>query len=131
MDLKIYKRYPHFIIVGFIGLALNYTLTFIFTEVFLLWYLFSFILATLITWTFNFYFNSRYTFKGHARPDLFKSYINYLQVYSLLGLVAFGLAYVLTSIIGLYYLLSIFIVTLVMSLITFMFNKKIVFKYRD
>jgi putative flippase GtrA len=126
-----FKRYPHFIMIGLSGFLINIFLTFFFTEFFHLWYLLSYIMAALFSWAFNFYMNSRFTFRGHHTEHNLKRYIFYLQTYSLMGLSSLAFVYILTSIVGLYYLLSILIASAVMSLATFVFNKKVIFKYFD
>ena len=129
--IRKFKRYPHFIMIGLTGFVINLVLTAVFTEFFDLWYLLSYIMAALLSWVFNFYMNSRFTFRGHNSEHSLKRYIFYLQTYGMMGLASLALVYILTSIAGMYYLLSIFIVSAIMSLATFVFNKKVVFKYFD
>ena len=126
-----FKRYPHFIMIGLTGFLINLLLTFVFTEFFHLWYLLSYIMGALLSWVFSFYMNSHFTFRGHNSEHNFKRYIFYLQTYGLMGLASLAFVYILTSIFGVYYLLSILIASSVMSLATFVFNKKVVFKYFD
>jgi len=127
--IRKFKRYPHFVAIGMSGFLINLFLTFFFTEFFHLWYLFSYILAALLSWVFNFYMNSNFTFRGHHSEHNLKRYLFYLQTYSLIGLASLSFVYLLTSIVGMHYLMSIFVSSAIMSLATFVFNKKVIFKY--
>lgn len=126
--IKKFGKYLHFIIIGASGTVLVFIMTFILTEHVHLWYLFSYIISTLCGWTYNFIMNSKFTFQGHNTDNLLKRYIFYIQGYILLSLVSFSAVYVLTSILYLHYLISMSIITITMSIITFNFNRKFIFQ---
>ncbi|RJQ34072.1 GtrA family protein [Candidatus Parcubacteria bacterium] len=129
--VKKFNRFPYFIIVGAIGFFINFFITLVFTEFFHLWYMFSYIFGSLCSWIFNFVMNSKVTFKGHNIKHTIKKYFFYIEIYGIIGLGSLAIMYILTSVIGVHYLLSIVIVAVTNSLATYSFNKKIIFKYDD
>lgn len=60
-----------------------------------------------------------------------KKYLFYIQIYGVIGLGSLAIMYVLTSVVGVHYLMSIIIVAVINSLATYSFNRKIIFKYDD
>lgn len=128
---KKFNRFPHFIVIGTIGFFINFFITLIFTEFFHLWYLFSYITGSIVSWVFNFAMNSKITFRGHEMTHTIKKYLFYIQIYGVIGLGSLAIMYILTSVLGLHYLMSIVIVAVTNSLATYSFNRKIIFKYHD
>lgn len=124
-----FKQYPWFVIIGVSGLVIVLALTYMLTEFFHIWYLVSYIAATLVAWTVGFFLNSAITFRGHRKDKYFKRYLHFMGVYLVMGLLNFALVYVLTSIIGVYYLFSVILVVFPMSLMTFHVNKRHVFEH--
>lgn len=125
--IKRFGGYPQFVIIGASGTILVFVMTYALTEYLHIWYLLSYIISTLCGWTYNFFMNSRFTFQGHNNDNLIKRYIFYIQGYIFLSLISYSLVYVLTSVLHLYYLISISVVTIFMSIITFKFNRKFIF----
>lgn len=125
--LKHFKRYPYFVIIGVSSSFLIIILTFILTEYLHFWYLLSFIVSAFFSWTYNFIMNAKFTFQNYRSDDIFKKYILYIKGYIFLSLISFGSVYILTSILYFNYLISIFIITIIMSLVTFYFNRKLIF----
>lgn len=122
-----FKHYPYFFIIGGIGYGISIGLTFLFTEYIQLWYLLSFIIAALISLTCSFILNSLFTFRGYLRESHRERYALYIGFYIISALITFALVYILTSILNMYYLISITIVTLASSFITYIVNKKFIF----
>lgn len=125
-----FKRYPHFLIIGGLGYGISIGLTFLFTEYMRLWYLLSFIIAALVSLTVSFMLNSAFTFKGYLRKSHSRRYSLYIGFYAVSALVTFTLVYLLTSVFGIHYLISITAVTLISSFITFIVNKKLIFIHK-
>ena len=66
------KKFLKFALVGGIGSVITISLTFIFTQYFHWWYIFSLIMATLVAMMSNFYMNNYWTFantKSSSAPD--------------------------------------------------------------
>ncbi len=124
-----FKRYPWFFAVGILALILNIIITWIFADILDWWYLISFILATFITWSVSFLSNSILTFRGHKHENLGVAYIKFIAMYSILSIPVFVIVYILTSILGVHYLISVIIINAPVSLLTFMFNKRVIFSY--
>lgn len=125
-----FKHYPYFFIIGGIGYGISIGLTFLFTEYIHLWYLLSYIIAALISLTCSFILNSLFTFKGYLRESHKERYALYIGFYIISALVTFALVYILTSIFNMHYLVSITVVTLVSSFITYVINKKFIFLHQ-
>lgn len=125
-----FRQYPHFLIVGGFGYGVNIGLTFLFTEYVHLWYLLSFIIAACISLTCSFILNSLFTFRGYLRKSHSERYALYTGFYIASALVTFALVYILTSVLGVYYLLSITVVTFVSSFVTFIVNKRFIFLHK-
>lgn len=128
MEYKnLFKNYPLFFIIGGLTYGLNIGLTFLITEYLHLWYLLSYIIAALISLTCSFILNSLFTFRGYLRESHSKRYTLYLGFYIISALTTFALVYILTSIFKLHYLVSITVVTLASSFVTYIVNKKFIF----
>ena len=125
--LKNFRRYPYFVIIGISSSFLIIILTFFLTEYLHFWYLLSFIISAFFAWTYNFIMNAKFTFENYKSDNILKKYILYIKGYILLSFISFGSVYILTSIWFFNYLISISIVTIIMSLVTFYFNRKSIF----
>lgn len=121
-------RYPHFFVVNVAGLLINLLCTALFTEVFGLFYLLSYIIGTLTNWTFNFVGNSYLTFKDHDRSGQGRRYLKFLMLYGAVALLNFTTVYILTSLLGLHYLISIILTSGFYSFLTYALLKNAIFK---
>lgn len=114
-------RYFKFIFGGGLSLILNLMVTYFLTEILLFWHMFSFAIALGLEIIFLFLYHSVFTFKkrGHFGRFviivLFISGLNWLAVY------------LLSVILGIHYIPSIVISALIISILNYFLNKKIVF----
>jgi len=122
-----FKRYPHFFIISFLGFLINILITKFLTDFTGLFYVFSYILGTLGNWTFNFVFHSKVTFSNHNKEKQALRYCQFLVFYGIVAILNFSTVYLLTSIIGIYYLVSIVLVTFIYSFFTFTILRKRIF----
>jgi putative flippase GtrA len=122
-------QFARFLLVGLIGLGVLLAVTYILTTFFSLWYFWSYILGTLISWTSIFFMNSFFTFAGHNKERYATKYVSFLVMYLSAFAVNATIVYTLTSIAGLMYLASITIATAVTTLITFTLSKRHIFTY--
>ncbi len=122
------KQFVKFIIIGGIGLLVNMSVTYVGVQYFGLWYLWSFFLAALVGWTVIFIGNALFTFPEHERNSYIKKYITFIIGYSVMFSVNASIVFFLTSILSIYYLVSIIIGTIITTLLTFTFNKKVIFR---
>ena len=124
-----FRHYPYFFIIGGLTYGINIGLTFLLTEYIHLWYLLSFIIAALISLSCSFILNSLFTFRGYLRESHPERYALYIGFYIVSALITFALVYILTSIFNIHYLISITVVTLVSSFVTYIVNKKFIFRH--
>ena len=113
------KSYPLFVVVGGIGSVFILLMTYIMTDILGLWYLFSYIVSTISGWTLVFVLNRKFTFKIFINERQSTQYFKFIVIYGFMGLINFSLVFFLTSIINIYYLLSIVLVVVPISLINF------------
>ena len=125
------NRFPVFVVVGGIAFASNFVLTYILTDIVHLWYLISVVIGTVFSWTVQFFLNSRLTFVGHPKDEYGKRYLKNIGIYIALAPIGFGAIYLLTSIAGIHYLVSLTSVVGVMSIASFFITKKHVFEYNE
>ena len=124
-------QFTRFVLVGGVGLLLNLAVTYVCKEYLGLWYLWAFLIGVAANWTCTFFLNSTFTFSGHERSGYGARYALYIAIYGAALAVNTAIVYVLTSHIGVYYLLSIVIATAITTSITFLFSRKFVFTYGE
>lgn len=93
-----------------------------------LWYLWSFCLAAVVGWTVIFIGNAVFTFPEHERHSYLKKYATFFAGYLTVFWVNVSLVFIFTSLLSIHYLLSIVIATIITTLMTFSFSKKVVFR---
>lgn len=125
---EIFMRFLKFCLVGSAGLLLNLFLVYLFTDIWGIWYLLSFLIATFFTWTFIFFTNSLFTFHDRNTIHYFKNYTSFMLGYAGLFWVNLAMVYIFTSILSFYYLLSIVIGTIITTILTFAYNNRVVFR---
>ena len=116
-----------FSLIGGIGLFINLAVAYILKEFFGLWYFWAFTIGVLFNWTFSFLANSYITFKGHSKEKYPIKYAMFLSIYLLAFAINSGLVYTMTSILNIYYLISIVIAAGITTLITFNVSRKFVY----
>lgn len=121
-------RYLHYGLIGAFGNGINLGTTFVLTEWARIYYMASYTAATLGTWVIMFFLHSRITFHGHDKTNQHHRFLKFITVYGTGFLLNSALVFLLTEYIHLYYMLSILSVTIVLSVGTFLVNKKRVFK---
>jgi len=123
------KKFFNYLIVGGIGVIANIIITFLLTE-FVFGrenYIYAFCIGTLINMTYNFIFYSKITFKvqkiKHAKKIIF-------YIYSLfIVLTQIFLVDILVDLIGVnYYIFIIIFVIGILSILSFIFFKLVIFK---
>lgn len=129
--MKTLRQFFVFLLAGGVGLLVTLGVTYLLTEGLHWWYLWSYCIATLCGWTSSFFINSLATFAGHAKKRYGRTYLIFLSIYVATFMLNSALVYVLTSKVGLYYLLSIIIASVVTTLITFSLSKKVIFTFEE
>ncbi|GEM_PF-6978383 len=115
-------RYFKFLFGGGLSLILNLTVTYLLTELFQLWHMLSFAIALGLEILFLFGYHSLVTFRKRGKFLTFVIVILFISALNWVGV------YLLSVVMGLYYLFSIVIVALVISVLNYFLNKRLVFK---
>lgn len=123
------KKFIQFSVIGGGGLLLNLTVAYYLTDGLGLWYFWGFLIGVFFNWTFNFLANSFITFRGHPKKNYHLKYFLFFAIYLGAFTINSGLVYFATSVMGVYYLISIAAAALITSLITFNLTKKFVYSY--
>ena len=118
--------FAKFALVGGFGLCIVLALTYVLTDVFHLWYFFSFIVSTGVAWTFVFFTNATLTFDSKSSITLQK-YAAFISGYLVLFCVNAAIVYILTSLVGVFYEISILAGTGLTTLLTFGFSRTFIF----
>ncbi len=115
-------RYFKFLCGGGLSLLLNLTVTYLLTEVFHLWHMLSFAIALCLEILFLFGYHSMVTFRTKGKFWVFVIVILFISALNWVGV------YLASVVLGIHYLASIVIVALIISVLNYFLNKKIVFK---
>ena len=126
MDIKGIKkdiyRYLKFIFGGGLSLIINLIITYFLTEYIYLWHMLSFSIALGIEIVFLFIYHTFITFKKEAKLLLF---ITIILIISGMNWIA---VYLLTTIIGIHYIIAIIFSAGMISIINYLLNRNLVFK---
>jgi len=114
---------------GGAAFLLNLIITFFLTEYLNFWYIISVVMGTVVSWTVMFILNFFYTFRGHRSEPLAKQYLKHILMYVVSAPIGLGLIYLLTSIFGVYYLLSQTLVVGTMAALSFIFSRRFIFRF--
>lgn len=115
-------RYFKFLCGGGLSLILNLTVTYLLTELFQLWHMLSFAIALCLEILFLFVYHSLVTFRKKGKFLTFVIVILFISALNWVGV------YLLSVIMGLYYLISIVVVALLISVLNYFLNQRLVFK---
>ncbi len=121
-------QFAKFCTVGGIGLLVNLSITYVGVSILQVWYLWAFIAGLLISWSCSFVLNAFFTFPEHERAAYLRKYFLFLANYGVVFVLNTVLMYLLTSILGLHYLLSIGVCALSTTLLTYSFSKYVVYR---
>jgi putative flippase GtrA len=122
-----FKKPILFVIFGAGGTLLVTSITYLLTEYVGWWYFYSYIVATLITWSVLFLCHSHVTFRGHSKEGYIKRYLSFMLGYMGVFVVGASLVYSLTSWIGVPYIISILTASVLTSGINFFFSSRYVY----
>jgi putative flippase GtrA len=120
------KKYVIYAIGGGAGTLLCIFLTYVMTEFFNFWYLFSYITAGFVAIVFNFLFHFFITFG--SRSEMKKRFFKFVIMSVVVGIITPSLIYVLTDVLKVWYIASGIIAIVGMSLVTFVINKSWIFQ---
>lgn len=121
------RQFFRYGVVAVAGLLLNLGITYGGVEVAHMWYFLAFVIGTFTTWTASFFALAFFVFPEQGRGDWVIRYLRFLAGYGLIFLVNGCTVYMLTSVLGVYYLLSITVTALAMGFAGFMFSRRFVY----
>ena len=127
MNLKKYKNFPIFFIIGCGCAVLDLALIYILTDIVGIWYLLSGVLSFVVTASVNFALNKRFTFRNTS-TEYRKQYSQFIIV-AIMGLmINTSVLYLCTSVLGIWYLVSRVVSSLVAMVWNYLMNSKVVFR---
>ena len=115
-------RYIKFLFGGGLSLLLNLGITYVLTEYFQIWHMFSFAIALICEIFFLFAYHSVVTFRKNGKFWLFVLVILFISALNWLAV------YLLTEVFSLPYLIAIVLAAGVISLLNYGINKRLVFR---
>jgi putative flippase GtrA len=127
------QRLGFFVFAGAAGLLINLSLTYFLTEYVRVWYLWSFCIGTIVSWTCSFFLNAFLTFnyRPNALRDWCTRYLLYVMGYLGFFWINIGIVYAGTSIMGLPYLVSISLSAVATTAGTYLMSRSVVFSPRE
>lgn len=114
-----------FLCAGGIGVLLYYIILLTFTELFGVWYLISAIVGSIANYSSNFILHKWWTFKNKDSKRIIRQTCTYFTLSVARSFANLGLLYLLVDYAGLRYLNAQVILTLMLSLISFIVSRKI------
>jgi putative flippase GtrA len=121
-------KFIKFAVLGGGGLLVNLGVTYLLTQYAHLWYFLSFIVGTFTSWSILFIAHSFITFVGHSKEAYLRRYALFISGYLGIFCVNAVCVYLLTSVLHIYYLVSIIAVTCLSTFATFFFSKRYVYQ---
>ena len=122
------KEFTTFVLVGGVGLLVNMGLTYLGVTYIGLWYLWAFCLSTIVGWTIIFIGNALFTFPKHEQHSYVRKYLAFIAGYAMLFWVNVALVFTFTTLLSVNYLISIVLGSFITTLLTFTFNRKVIFR---
>lgn len=126
--LKNSLQFLRFCIVGGVGLLVNLGVTHTGVVLLNLWYFGPYILGVFAGWTSSFLLNALFTFPEHKHASYGRKYALFISMYAVIFAINAGMVYTLTSLFGVHYLISITVSALATTLLSFSFNKHVIYK---
>lgn len=120
------KRLITFLFGNHLAFLLEILLTWILTEIFYMWYMVSFGISLGLAFIFMFFFHHYVTFE--VTHDGYKHLPIFMIITCAVYISSWALVYLITSALGWHYILTIILVSIPASLISYILNKKFVFK---
>lgn len=129
-DKKLWNQLVRFGFSGGAGVVAGYITLYVLTEFAGLWYIFSAIFAGVVNGGINFFLEKFWTFKNNDKKAIYKQ----AGLYTVLRLALFGadvgLLYVLVEYVRMHYLVAQILITIILSLISFIVCR-IIFKNKE
>lgn len=121
-------QFVRFCLVGAIGLFVNLIVTHASVVYLGFWYFWAYCIGVLAGWTSSFLLNATFTFPEHEHSSYATKYGLFVATYAVIFGLNAVLVYLLTSLLGIHYLISISISAITTTLLSFTFNKYVIYK---
>lgn len=121
-----FREIAFYITGGSGGAVLNLATAYVLTSIFHWFYFYSYIIGSLVNYTFNFFFHRAITFE--VKNKTAKRALIYYSTNIALGAFALLCVYIFTSILKIHYLTSGVLATAIIVIINFAISKFVVFK---
>jgi len=120
------KQLSRFLLSSVVGFFINLAILYIFTEFFRVYYIASAIIGFMVSHLYSFGFNRRVTFKSKGKIHIQWSKFFFANIFALV--INIPILYILTEYLGIYYLLSQIIASIITFFINFLLSKHWAFK---
>lgn len=117
--MKVSKEFLKFCVIGVMNTGIHLVCLFILTEYFHIYYVLSSVLAFLIALVNSFIFNSIWTFESQIKEKLATRFMKFFAVSVFAGAMNILALYMMTEFLGIWYILSQILATVVSKLINF------------
>lgn len=122
------RQFLKFCLAGGGGLIINLFITHFGVTVLGVWYFWSYLVATLVGWSFIYTVNALITFPDPVRSQHARRYALFLGGYLVFFAVHAALVYTGTSVLNFHYFVSIIAATVVTTILTFFYSKYVVYR---
>jgi dolichol-phosphate mannosyltransferase len=120
LTLHKYKSFIRFGIIGLSGTLIHFALLYTFTDIAGIWYILSAVMSIVLTSTWNYFWNHKYTFKDRQVSNHLIGWTKYQLLSGMTDSVYLGLLALFTEVFGLWYLLSALIAILLIYPVKFL-----------
>lgn len=127
MDLPQVWQFVRFCAVGTAGLLVNLGVTYL-GVTFGLWYMWAYVIGLLVSWSVSFGLNALFTFPEHTRGRYAQKYAFFIGNYALMFGLNGTIVYILTSLMGVFYLISIILSAFITTAISYTVSKKFIYR---
>jgi len=124
---KAEKQEVKYILIGICTASLYLLILYLLTDIAGFYYLLSAAIAAVLCVTINFMLNKTVTFHENLEKKFFSEYFKFGEIAAIGGVFEFILLFLLTSIFGLYYIVSSVISILIVGTFRFIGNKLFIF----
>lgn len=123
-----FKNIERYLLIGFFSFLLSFFIFLILVEIFKKYYLASAIIAYAFSSIFNFIFNKKFTFNEKIKRKFFRKYFFFVLINIFCLSINVLFLFFLTEFFHFYYAFSYITSSLFVSFLSFLLNKKLIFK---
>jgi dolichol-phosphate mannosyltransferase len=125
-----YKTFIKFGLIGLIGALIHFTILYTLTDIAGIWYILSAVAAIVLTSTFNYFMNHKFTFKDRRISNHLLGWAKYQALSGITDGAYLGLLALFTEVFGLWYLASALIAVLMIYPVKFIVASSLIWSKR-